>query len=52
MLLCMLEQYGVRGIALRWFENYLSKRRFRVKIGDHAGEELTVESTPMRPNNF
>lgn len=44
MLLCLLEQYGVRGVALRWFENYLSRRRFRVKIGNHIKDKVLVES--------
>ena len=34
ILLYKLQNYGVRGIVLKWFRNYLSNRQQFVSIGD------------------
>lgn len=38
-LLDILEKNGIRGHSLKWFENYLYCRSFRVKIDNHESSE-------------
>ena len=42
ILLEKLEPYGIRGIALKWFENYLKRRKQRVKVGSMFSEWQNV----------
>ena len=42
ILLEKLESYGIRGIALKWFENYLNGRKQKVKIGSLFSEWQNV----------
>jgi len=41
-LLEMLENCGVRGIVLRWFEDYLKDRKFVVKVGESFSDEYPI----------
>ena len=38
ILLKKLEAYGIRGIALKWFSNYLKNRKQYVSLGDFESE--------------
>ena len=38
ILLEKLECYGIRGNALKWFENYSNGRKQRIKIGSMFSE--------------
>lgn len=42
ILLSKLQQFGIRGIALDWFNSYLSGRKQLVKIGSHKSDTLPV----------
>ena len=42
-LLFKLENAGIRGILLNWFESYLSERKFKVEVG---GELSEIEGLP------
>lgn len=42
ILLKRLEEIGVRGTSLRLFEEYLSNRKQRVRLGDHISKDATV----------
>lgn len=42
ILLKKLEMYGIRGIALQWMKNYLSKRTQFVKIGEKSSSCLEI----------
>ena len=37
-LLHKLDHYGIRGMALKWFESYLGKRSRKVKIGNTVSD--------------
>ena len=39
LLLQKLEHYGVRGIALKWFENYITKRYQCVKYNNEVSQK-------------
>ena len=39
-----MEHYGIRGLANKWFENYLSNRVQCVKYGEIQSEEMTIKS--------
>jgi len=38
ILLCKLEMYGIRGLVLDWFRDYLTNRRQFVTIADNHSE--------------
>lgn len=42
-LLLMLQQIGIRGRCLDWFRNYLSFRKYRVKISNSLSDEMDIE---------
>lgn len=42
-LLLILERIGVRGHCLEWFKNYLSLRKYYVKILNNVSKEINVE---------
>ena len=44
ILIKKLEHYRIRGIALKWFESYLSHRKQIVKYNGVRSEELTINS--------
>ena len=44
ILIKKLEYYGIRGVALKWFENYLANRKQIVKYNDTKSEAMTITS--------
>ena len=38
LLLCKMEKYGIRGVALDWFRSYLSNRSLVAKINDQLNK--------------
>ena len=42
ILLEKLESYGIRGEALKWFQNYSNGRKQRVKIGSMFSERDNI----------
>ncbi|MES9974252.1 MAG: reverse transcriptase family protein, partial [Candidatus Thiodiazotropha sp.] len=44
MLLYKLNGYGIRGKLLRWIENFLTGRTFRVKVGQFHSSSATIQS--------
>ena len=42
ILIKKLEYYGIRGIALKWFQNYLTNRKQIVKYNDITSEAMTI----------
>ena len=42
ILIKKLEYYGIRGIALKWFQNYLTSRKQIVKYNDIMSEAMTI----------
>jgi retron-type reverse transcriptase len=42
ILIRKLDHYGVRGVAKKWFENYLSNRKQLVKYNGVKSEEMTI----------
>ena len=42
ILIKKLEYYGNRGIALKWFQNYLTNRKQIVKYNDITSEAMTI----------
>ena len=43
ILLKKLEHYGIRGIALEWFQNYLTNRKQMVKYKSEKSDSLTIK---------
>ena len=50
ILIQKLEHYGIRGIALLWFENYLTNRKQIVKYNDVRSKEMIIK-LPTRINS-
>ena len=44
ILIKKLEHYGIRGICLKWFENYLENRKQVVKYNKIKSDEMTIKS--------
>ena len=44
ILIKKLEHYGVRGISMKWFENYLSGRKQVVKFNQINSEQMEITS--------
>ena len=44
ILIKKLEYYGIRGVALKWFENYLANRKQIVKYSDTKSKAMTITS--------
>jgi hypothetical protein len=44
ILIKKLEHYGIRGVAKKWFENYLCNRKQIVKYNDVQSEVMTIKS--------
>jgi retron-type reverse transcriptase len=44
ILIKKLEHYGIRGVAKKWFENYLCNRKQIVKHNDVQSEVMTIRS--------
>ena len=42
ILIKKLEYYGIGGIALKWFQNYLTNRKPIVKYNDITSEAMTI----------
>ena len=42
MLLKKREHYGIGGLCLKWFENYLKERKQIVKYKNHRSSEMTI----------
>ncbi len=47
ILIRKLEHYGIRGVAKKWFENYLCDRKQIVKYNEVHSEEMKI----FRPKN-
>ena len=43
ILLKKLEHYGIRGIALEWFKNYLTNRKQIIKYKSEKSDSLTIK---------
>ena len=43
ILLQTLEHYWIRGVALKWIENYLNNRKQYVKFGTKSSSHLTIK---------
>ena len=43
ILIDKLYHYGIRGICLKWFENYLQNRKQFVKYGDTKSKEMIMK---------
>ena len=43
ILLYKLESYGIRGVVLYWFQNYLSNRRQRVVFNDVCSSDTVID---------
>ena len=44
ILIRKLDHYGIRGVAKKWFENYLCNRKQLVKYNGVKSEEMTITS--------
>ena len=42
ILIRKLNHYGIRGVPLIWFEDYLSNRKISVKVNDIISTEMIV----------
>uniref|UniRef100_A0A3Q3IAB9 Reverse transcriptase domain-containing protein n=1 Tax=Monopterus albus TaxID=43700 RepID=A0A3Q3IAB9_MONAL len=42
LLMCKLEKYGIRGVALNWISSYLTQRCQFVKLGEHQSSDLDI----------
>ena len=52
ILLCKLRKYGVRGVALQWFESYLDKRKQFIETSHTKSEYSYLKAGVPQGSNL